>query len=99
MLLCHSNREILCARWEGWHAGFDPRFASRMRVIAELVGDLARDELCRPLGFQLTVQRLERGNEIDLPVAGRAIERPMMTLRKLGRHMARQGTEPRKREG
>ena len=69
-----------------------------MRVVANLVRDLASDELRRPFGLQLPAEHLERWNQIHLPMASRAVQPAGLALGEFRRHMARERTKSRQRK-
>jgi hypothetical protein len=61
-----------------------------MRIVPNLAWHFARNECPRPFRLELATQDFERRHQINLTVAGIAIERPRLALCKLGRNVARE---------
>src|SRR5207245_2222870 len=80
----------LGARAERGHPGLQPRLALGVEIVANLVRDVARHELRGPLRFESAAEDFERGHEIHLSVAGRAIEQALLALGELADDVAGQ---------
>jgi hypothetical protein len=64
-----------------------------MKVVANLVGDIARDEFCGPFRLEFATEQFQRREAFKLSVAGGALEGARMALGEFGGDVAGQGVE------